>query len=103
MILISSLPKENFEKNVFRDELSGKNDMGIHFSTKGFRKTINTSDKFYFFNPKIKKWQKFSSKPTSVFVKNTNDNYLTSNGLTKREIEVLGKDIKYIYNGNPAS
>ena len=34
------------------------------------------------------------------FVKNTKDNYLTNNGLTKREIEVLGKDIKYIYNGN---
>ena len=75
--------------------------MGIHFSTKGFRETINTSDKFYFFNPKIEKWQKLSSKPKSVFVKNTNDNHLTSNGLTKREIEVLGKDIKYIYNENP--
>ena len=39
-------------------------------------------------------------KANICFYKNTNDNYLTSNGLTKREIEVLGKDIKYIYNGN---
>ena len=94
-------PKENFEKNVFRDELSGKMMWEYILVPRVSGKLSIPPISFTFFNPKIEKWQKLSSKPTSVFVKNTNDNYLTSNGLTKREIEVLGKDIKYIYNENP--
>ena len=94
-------PKENFEKNVFRDELSGKMIWEYILVPRVSGKLSIPPISFTFFNPKIEKWQKLSSKPTSVFIKNTNDNYLTSNGLTKREIEVLGKDIKYIYNGNP--
>tara|TARA_X000000950_G_scaffold289380_1_gene412586 strand:+ start:275 stop:1984 length:1710 start_codon:yes stop_codon:yes gene_type:complete len=94
-------PKENFEKNVFRDELSGKMIWEYILVPRVSGKLSIPPISFTFFNSKIEKWQKLSSKPISVFVKNTNDNYLTSNGLTKREIEVLGKDIKYIYNGNP--
>ena len=94
-------PKENFEKNVFRDELSGKMIWEYILVPRVSGKLSIPPISFTFFNPKIEKWQKLSSKPTSVFIKNTNDNYLTSNGLTKREIEVLGKDIKYIYNENP--
>ena len=94
-------PKENFEKNVFRDELSGKMMWEYILVPRVSGKLSIPPISFTFFNPKIEKWQKLSSKPTSVFVKNTKDNYLTSNGLTKREIEVLGKDIKYIYNENP--
>ena len=95
-------PKENFEKNVFRDELSGKMIWEYILVPRVSGKLSIPPISFTFLNPKIEKWQKLSSKPTSVFIKNTNDNFLTSNGLTKREIEVLGKDIKYIYNGNPA-
>ena len=94
-------PKENFEKNVFRDELSGKMIWEYILVPRVSGKLSIPPISFTFFNPKIEKWQKLLSKPTSVFIKNTNDNYLTSNGLTKREIEVLGKDIKYIYNGDP--
>jgi hypothetical protein len=94
-------PKENFEKNVFRDELSGKMMWEYILVPRVSGKLSIPPISFTFFNPKIEKWQKLSSKPTSVFVKNTNDNHLTSNRLTKREIEVLGKDIKYIYNENP--
>ena len=94
-------PKENFEKNVFRDELSGKMIWEYILVPRVSGKLSIPPISFTFFNPKIEKWKKLSSKPTSVLIKNTNDNYLTSNGLTKREIEVLGKDIKYIYNGNP--
>ena len=94
-------PKENFEKNVFRDEFSGKMIWEYILVPRVSGKLSIPPISFTFFNPKIEKWQKLSSKPTSFFVKNTNDNYLTNNGLTKREIEVLGKDIKYIYNGNP--
>ena len=94
-------PKENFEKNVFRDELSGKMIWEYILVPRVSGKLSIPPISFTFFNPKIEKWKKLSSKPTSVLIKNTNDNYLTSNGLTKREIEVLGKDIKYIYNGDP--
>ena len=94
-------PKEKFEKNVFRDELSGKMIWEYILVPRVSGKLSIPPISFTFFNPKIEKWKKLSSKPTSVLIKNTNDNYLTSNGLTKREIEVLGKDIKYIYNGDP--
>ena len=53
-----------------------------------------------YFNPKLEKWQRLTSKPQSVFVKKLSKNYLVNNGLTKRDIEVIGKDIKYIHMGN---
>ena len=94
-------PKENFEKNVFRDELSEKMIWEYILVPRVSGKLSIPSISFTFFNPKIEEWKKLSSKQAFVFINNTNDNYLTNKGLTKREIEVLGKDIKYIYNGSP--
>ena len=94
-------PKENFEKNVFRDELSGKITWEYILVPRLAGKLTIPPINFTFFNPKSEQWNVLSSKPKSVIVKKTNSSFLANRGLTKREIEVFGKDIKYIYNGKP--
>ena len=94
-------PKENFDKNVFRDELSGKITWEYILVPRIAGKLTIPPINFTFFNPKSEQWNVLSSKPKSVIVKKTNSSILANSGLTKREIEVFGKDIKYIYNGKP--
>ena len=94
-------PKENFDKNVFRDELSGKITWEYILVPRIAGKLTIPPINFTFFNPKTEEWNVLSSKPKSVIVKKTNSSILANSGLTKREIEVFGKDIKYIYNGKP--
>ena len=94
-------PKENFKKNVFRDELSGKITWEYILVPRLAGKLTIPPINFTFFNPKTEEWNVLSSKPKSVIVKKTNSSFLANRGLTKREIEVFGKDIKYIYNGKP--
>ena len=94
-------PKENFDKNVFRDELSGKITWEYILVPRVAGKLTIPPINFTFFNPETEKWNVLSSKPKSVNVKKTNSSILANRGLTKREIEVFGKDIKYIYNGKP--
>ena len=94
-------PKENFDKNVFRDELSGEITWEYILVPRIAGKLTIPPINFTFFNPKTAEWNVLSSKPKSVIVKKTNSSILANSGLTKREIEVFGKDIKYIYNGKP--
>ena len=94
-------PKENFNKNVFRDELSGAITWEYILVPRIAGKLTIPPINFTFFNPKTAAWNVLSSKPKSVIVKKTNSSILANSGLTKREIEVFGKDIKYIYNGKP--
>ena len=94
-------PKENFEKNVFRDELSGKITWEYILVPRLAGKLTIPPINFTFFNPKLEQWNVLSSKPKSVIVKKTNSSFLSNRGLTKREIEVFGKDIKYIHTGKP--
>ena len=93
-------PKERFEKNVFRDELSGKMTWEYILVPRLPGKLTFPPIALTYFNPKLEKWQRLTSKPQSVFVKKLSKNYLVNNGLTKRDIEVIGKDIKYIHMGN---
>ena len=93
-------PKERFEKNVFRDELSGKMTWEYILVPRLPGKLTIPPIALTYFNPKLEKWQRLTSKPQSVFVKNLSKNYLANNGFTKRDIEVIGRDIKYIHMGN---
>ena len=94
-------PKENFDKNVFRDELSGKITWEYILVPRIPGSLTIPPINFTFFNPETEEWNVLSSKPKSVNVKKTSSSILAKRGLTKREIEVFGKDIKYIYNVNP--
>ena len=93
-------PKERFEKNVFRDELSGKMTWEYILVPRLPGKLTIPPIALTYFNPKLEKWQRLKSKPQSVFVKKLSKNYLANNGLTKRDIEVINRDIKYIHMGN---
>ena len=92
--------KESFDKNVFRDELSGKMTWEYILIPRVPGKLTIPSVALNYFNPKIGKWQRLTSNLKFVFVKKLSKNYLANNGLTKRDIEVIGRDIKYIRMDN---
>ena len=68
-------PKERFEKNVFRDELSGKMTWEYILVPRLAGKLTIPPIALTYFNPKLEKWQRLTSKPQSVFVKNLSKNY----------------------------
>lgn len=90
-------PAERFEKNVFRDELSGKMTWEYILIPRLPGKLTIPPIALTYFNPKIEEWQRLTSISQSVIVKELNESYLANNGLTKRDIEVIGRDIKYIH------
>ena len=54
-----------------------------------------------YFDPKIEKWKKISTAPTIIPVKKGKGRILDNSGLSKKEIELLKKDINYIRTGEP--
>ena len=54
-----------------------------------------------YFDPNIEKWKKISTAPTIIPVKKGKGRILDNSGLSKKEIELLKRDINYIRTGEP--
>ena len=94
-------PKENFEKNVFRDALSGTMSWEYILVPRISGKISIPPISMTYFDPKIEKWKKISTAPTIIPVKKGKGRILDNSGLSKKEIELLKRDINYIRTGEP--
>ncbi len=93
--------KENFEKNVFRDALSGRMSWDYILVPRISGKISIPPIAMTYFDPVKEKWQKISSRATIIPVTKGDGNNFDNNGLSKKEVELLGKDINYIYTNKP--
>ena len=93
--------KENFEKNVFRDALSGRMSWDYILVPRISGKISIPPITMTYFDPVKEKWQKISSRATIIPVTKGDGNNFDNNGLSKKEVELLGKDINYIYTNKP--
>jgi len=93
--------KENFEKNVFRDALSGRMSWDYILVPRITGKISIPPITMTYFDPVKEKWQKISSRATIIPVTKGDGNNFDNNGLSKKEVELLGKDINYIYTNKP--
>ena len=94
-------PKENFEKNVFRDALSGRMSWD-YILVPRIPGTISIPPiTMTYFDPFKEKWQRISSLATTIPVAKGNKNMFDNNGLSKKEVKLLGEDINYIHTNKP--
>ena len=94
-------PKENFEKNLFRDELSGTMSWEYILVPRISGKISIPPISMTYFDPNIEKWKKISTAPTIIPVKKGKGRILDNSGLSKKEIELLKRDINYIRTSEP--
>jgi len=94
-------PKENFEKNVFRDALSGRMSWDYILIPR-ISGTISIPPiTMTYFDPVKEKWQRISSRATIIPVTKGDENVVDNNGLSKKEVKLLGEDINYIHTNKP--
>ena len=92
-------PKTSFEKDPFRDQISGKKRWEyIIIPRKEGRFFIPRSELGYL-NPEVSEWKKTTTETAVLDVKPGKGIMGEGRGLTKEEIALLGQDIRYIRTG----
>ena len=94
-------PKENFEKNVFRDALSGRMSWDYILVPRISGKISIPPIAMTYFDPAKEKWQRISSRATIIPVAKGDGHVFDNSGLSKKEVKLLGEDINYINTDNP--
>ena len=89
-------PKETFEKNNFRDALSGVMSWEYILVPRISGKISIPPIAMSYFDPSIQEWKRISSNSTTIPVSKNNNLVFDDSGLSKKEIELLKKDISYI-------
>ena len=94
-------PKEDFEKNVFRDALSGTMSWEYILVPRISGKISIPPVAMTYFDPNIEKWKKISSGSTIIPVIKIKGRIFDNSGLSKKEVELLERDINYISTSKP--
>jgi len=94
-------PKETFEKNNFRDALSGVMSWEYILVPRISGKISIPPIAMTYFDPSIQEWKRISSNSTIIPVSKNNNLVFDNSGLSKKEIELLKKDISYIQISKP--
>ena len=94
-------PKETFEKNNFRDALSGVMSWEYILVPRISGKISIPPIAMTYFDPSIQEWKRISSNSTIIPVSKNNNLVFDDSGLSKKEIELLKKDISYIQTTKP--
>ena len=89
-------PNDDFKRDAFRNEITGSQKLEYvliprkpgHFEIPAIQMS--------YFNPKLESWFTLKTKPEKIIVKGENKKNNQMSGLTKKEIELLGEDIRFI-------
>ncbi len=93
-------PTNDFEKNGFRNQLTGKEKWEyILIPRKEGAYTIPKLE-MSFFDPKSQSWKRISTDNINLNISQGKTEISTNNSFTKREIELLKEDIRYIRTGD---
>ena len=91
-------PIEKFEKDIFRDLLTGTK-VWEYILIPRFSGNLDLpSVQFSFFDPDKGNWRQIKTRPKAVFVENSETNQNFGTGFTKEEIKLIGEDIRFFKN-----
>tara|TARA_S200000501_G_scaffold353209_1_gene372801 strand:+ start:51467 stop:53173 length:1707 start_codon:yes stop_codon:yes gene_type:complete len=90
-------PTENFSKDAFRDELTGIQTWEYILIPRSAGKVIIPRLNVSYFNPKLKKWLKTETEEIKINIYEPNNVKYDNSGFTKKEIELIGEDIRFIH------
>ena len=90
-------PTDKFDKDAFRDKITGIQSWEYILIPRQEGSISIPRVQMSYFDPEIGTWKRTQTDPIILPVKQ-NDIYLSENsGLTKREIKLIGQDIRYIH------
>ena len=92
-------PTENFSKDAFRDELTGIQTWEYILIPRSPGNATIPSLNMSYFNPKLRKWLKAETKEIKIDIQEPNKIKYNNSGFTKKEIELMGEDIRFIHTG----
>ena len=92
-------PAENFEKDEFRNQITGKQKWEYILIPRKSGTLIIPKTKMSFFDPIEKTWKTIQTKMTEINVIPGKSNLVPDQGFTKKEIELIGQDIRYMNTG----
>ena len=90
-------PNDTFTKDVFRNQLTGTQIWEYVIIPRKVGLFLIPSIEMSFFDPKAEKWENLQTKPLQIEVLKSNKNSFDNSGLTKKEVELIGQDIRFIY------
>ncbi|MFH1853527.1 MAG: BatD family protein [Candidatus Neomarinimicrobiota bacterium] len=94
-------PTTEFEKDAFRDQFSGTITREYILIPRAAGEFRLPRVRFSYFDPKQKKWAGLSTQPIALKVNPGKDQAANRGDLTKEEVALLGKDIRYINTAMP--
>ena len=89
-------PKVKIEKDPFRDEISATRTWEYILIPRSDGQYILPSIKLDYFEPNLGLWEKISTNKIPILVTPSENTFMVEGGLTKEEISLLQKDIRYI-------
>ena len=89
-------PKTSFEKDPFRDEISGTKRMEYVLIPRKEGRFFIPQTELVHFNPRTDKWESTATEVLSILVQPGHLVLGQGQGLTKEEIALLGQDVRYI-------
>jgi len=93
-------PIENFEKDGFRNQITGNQKWEYILIPREEGKLVLPRVQMSFFEPNSKSWIRANTVSHEISVSPNDLNTIRDQGLTKREVELIGQDIRYIHTGN---
>ena len=89
-------PTENFEKAEFRNQITGKQKWEYVLIPRKPGTLVIPKTQMSFFDPINKTWKTIQTKITKVNVSPGKSSLASEQGFTKKEIELIGQDIRYM-------
>ena len=90
-------PSDNFTKDVFRNQLTGSQSWEYIIIPRKIGITIIPKIQMSFFDPTSSSWKRIQTNPLPIKVLNNDKNSYANSGLTKKEIKLIGQDIRFIH------
>ena len=89
-------PNDDFKKDAFRNEITGSQKVEYVLIPRKSGHFEIPSVQMSYFNPKLESWLTLKTNPENIIVTGENIKNNQISGLTKKEIELIGEDIRFI-------
>ena len=89
-------PTESINKDGFRNQITGEKKWEYILIPRKAGQITLPNVQMSFFNSTKKEWKRLKTKPIIIDVKKNDKKLIYDEGLTKREVELLGQDIRFI-------
>ena len=91
-------PTENFEKDAFRNQISGKQLWEYVLIPRKEGPLVIPGMKMSIFDSNKKTWKRIQTEPIKILVSPSDNIYPKDLGFQKKELELIGQDIRYFHN-----